>query len=184
MVGHDTGFAIGYALAAGQPDRVERVALAEIPGPPGTAPSPPMFVPGAVNDRLWHLPFCRVDKLPEQLVRGREDVFFGYEFAIQGGNLPAHVVDYYVGVLSEPDVLHGSFGFYRAFDATIAQNGQRMSRPLTMPVLAIGGAASYGDHVGDAMKLLADDVQSVVIAGAGAPLGQTSSLSAALRPGP
>ena len=36
-----------------------------------------------------------------------------------------------------------------------------------MPVLAIGGAASYGDHVGDAMKLVADDVQSVVIPGAG-----------------
>ena len=36
-----------------------------------------------------------------------------------------------------------------------------------MPVLAIGGAASYGEHVGDAMKLVADDVQSVVIPGAG-----------------
>jgi pimeloyl-ACP methyl ester carboxylesterase len=33
-VGHDTGFAIGYALAADHPDRVARVALAEIPGPP------------------------------------------------------------------------------------------------------------------------------------------------------
>jgi hypothetical protein len=27
---------------------------------------------------------------------------------------------------------------------------QRRSRPLAMPVLAIGGEASYGDHVGDA----------------------------------
>jgi hypothetical protein len=32
-----------------------------------------------------------------------------------------------------------------------------------MPVLAIGGAASYGEHVGDAVKLLADDVPSLVI---------------------
>jgi pimeloyl-ACP methyl ester carboxylesterase len=36
-----------------------------------------------------------------------------------------------------------------------------------MPVLAIGGAASYGEHVAEVMKLVADDVQSVVIAGAG-----------------
>ena len=36
-----------------------------------------------------------------------------------------------------------------------------------MPVLAIGGEASFGDHVADAMKLVADDVQSVVIPGAG-----------------
>jgi pimeloyl-ACP methyl ester carboxylesterase len=36
-----------------------------------------------------------------------------------------------------------------------------------MPVLAIGGAGSYGSHVGDAMKPIADDVQSVVIPEAG-----------------
>jgi len=64
-------------------------------------------------------------------------------------------------------VLPGSHGFYRAFDATLAQNEQRKSRPLTMPVLAIGGAASYGEHVAEAMKLVADDVQTVVVASAG-----------------
>ena len=35
VVGHDTGFAISYALAADHPERVDRVALAEIPGLPG-----------------------------------------------------------------------------------------------------------------------------------------------------
>ncbi len=33
VVGHDTGFAVSYALASDFPERVERVALAEIPGP-------------------------------------------------------------------------------------------------------------------------------------------------------
>jgi pimeloyl-ACP methyl ester carboxylesterase len=37
VVGHDTGFIISYALAADHPDRIERVALAEIPGPPSLA---------------------------------------------------------------------------------------------------------------------------------------------------
>jgi pimeloyl-ACP methyl ester carboxylesterase len=68
VVGHDTGFTISYALAADHPDRVERAALAEIPGSPGAAPSPPVFVPGAINDRLWHLPFNRLTKINEQLV--------------------------------------------------------------------------------------------------------------------
>jgi len=164
VVGHDTGFAVSYALAADHPDRVDRVALAEIPGSPGTAPSPPVFVPGPINDRLWHIPFNRVDKVPEQLVEGREDVFFGYEFAIQAGKkLPDDVVDYYVRILSNPDALPGSFGFYRGLDTTIAQDEQRKTRRLTMPVLAIGGAASFGEHVADAMKLVADDVQSLVI---------------------
>ena len=45
VVGHDTGFAISYALAADHPDRVDRVALAEIPGPPGRAPRRPCSSP-------------------------------------------------------------------------------------------------------------------------------------------
>ena len=163
VVGHDTGFAISYALAADHPDRVDRVALAEIPGPPGAAPPPPLFVPAPLNDRLWHIPFNRVEKLPEQLITGREDAYFGYEFAIQGGTLPDEVVDYYVRILSEPGVLTGSLGFYRAFDTTVAQNVERKNRRLAMPVLAIGGAASYGEHVAEAMQIVADDVQSVVI---------------------
>ena len=36
-----------------------------------------------------------------------------------------------------------------------------------MPVLAIGGELSYGDHVGHAMESLADDVQTLVISGTG-----------------
>lgn len=167
VMGHDTGFAVSYALASDHPERIERAVLAEIPGPPSTAASPPVFVPAPVNNRLWHIPFSRVQALPEQLVVGREDIFFGYEFAIQGGTLPDDVVAYYVGLLSNPESLRGCFGFYQALDATLAQNEQRSSRRLTMPVLAIGGAASYGDHVGGAMVSLADDVQTVVIAGAG-----------------
>jgi len=167
VVGHDTGFAISYALAADHPGRVDRVALAEIPGPPEPTHSPPLFVPEPLNNRLWHLSFNRVATLAEQLITGREDVFFGYEFAIQGGHLADAVIDYYVGLVSDPDALRGSLAWYRAFDATLAQNAERASRPLTMPVLAIGGAASWGERVEEAMKALADDVQGVVIAGAG-----------------
>jgi pimeloyl-ACP methyl ester carboxylesterase len=164
VVGHDTGYIIGYALAADYPDRVARVALAEIPGtllPPPD--SPPLFVPESLNNRLWHIPFNRVnDPLTERLVRGREDIFFGYEFAIQGGQkgLPDDVQRYYFDLFSDPDALRGSFGLYRALDATLAQNKERTNQPLTMPVLAIGGAESWGEAVGN---VAANDVQTVVI---------------------
>ena len=91
-------------------------------------------------------------------------------------------------MLSNPGVLTGSFGFYRAFDTTVAQNQERKTRPLTMPVLAIGGAESYGDHVGEAMRLVADDVQSVVIPGTGqwvaedAPDDMLAALTAFVAP--
>jgi pimeloyl-ACP methyl ester carboxylesterase len=191
VVGHDTGLIISYALAADHPDRVERVALVEVPGPPGVGPSPPLFVPEPINNRLWHIPFNRVnDELTEQLVRGREEIFFGYEFAIQGGGktLPDDALRYYFDLFSDPDVLRGSFGFYRAWDATLAQNEQRKTRPLPMPVLAIGGAESWGEEVANGIKPAADDVQSVVIPGAGhwvaeqAPEEMAAALTAFLAP--
>jgi len=190
LVGHDTGFAIGYALAADYPDRVERVALAEIPGPPTSAASPPAFLPDPLNAKLWHIPFNRVENLPEQLIAGREDAYFGYEFAVQGGNVPDEAIRYYVGMVSDPESLRGSLGWYRAFGATLAQNDERAKRPLAMPVLAIGGERSYGDHVEHAMHALAENVQGLVIPGAGhwvaeeAPEQLLAALSAFLAPAP
>ncbi|MFE0509476.1 alpha/beta fold hydrolase [Streptomyces sp. NPDC058964] len=192
VAGHDTGMVISYALAADHPDRVERVALAEVPGLPGVgglAASPPLFAPEAFNNRLWHIPFNRVNSnLTEQLVSGREKIYFGYEFAVQGGKLPAWAIEYYVRLYSNPGTLRGSFGFYRAFDATFAQNEERSKTKLAMPVLAIGGAESYGSDVGKAMANAASNVQSVVIPGAAhwvaeqAPQAMLSSLTKFLAP--
>jgi pimeloyl-ACP methyl ester carboxylesterase len=189
VVGHDTGFTIGYALAADHPDRVVRAALAEIPGAPGAVPSPPFFAPSHINERIWHIAFNRVDDpLIEQLVSGNEAAFFGYEFRIQGSTLPADVVAYYVEQLSNPDSLRASFGWYRAFDEMVAQNQKRAETRLTMPVMGIGGERSYADHVGDALKLVADDVEVVVIPGVGhfiaeeAPDALAEVLTSFLRP--
>ena len=71
------------------------------------------------------------------------------------------MINYYVRILSNPDSLRGSFGWYRALDTIISQDAQRKSRRLTMPGLAIGGAVRFGQHVGDAVTAVADDVQSV-----------------------
>ena len=60
-----------------------------------------------------------------------------------------------------------SFELYREFPSMIAQNEQRKSRRLTMPVLAIGGEESGGEGVAATMKLVADDVRGAVLAGSG-----------------
>jgi pimeloyl-ACP methyl ester carboxylesterase len=94
-------------------------------------------------------------------------------------------LEYYFRLFSDPDVLRGSFGFYRAWDTTLAQNEQRVTRPLAVPVLAIGGAESWGEAVGN---LATDDVQIVVIPGVGhwvaeqAPEEVLAALSAFLAP--
>ena len=83
-------------------------------------------------------------------------------------NCPSDNVKYYVdGLASSSEALHGSFQLYRAFGATAAQNEERKSRRLQMPVLAMGGAESSGSMPAETMKLVADDVQTLVIPGIG-----------------
>ena len=170
LYGTDTGMPISYALAADHPDRVDRLIVSEA-SLPGVSPSPPLFVPPQLNERLWHLMFNQLPaEVNEALVRGREEVFFGAEFDVSAGSrkLPAETVDYYLDILrSDPNALRGSFGFYRAVNTTIAQNEQGKTRRLTLPVLAIGGAESSGEAIASYMKLIADDVQAVVLSGAG-----------------
>jgi pimeloyl-ACP methyl ester carboxylesterase len=168
VVGVDTGMLIGYALAADHPDRVVRVALGEAPLP-GITPPTPLVLPDAVVDRLWHIPFNQLKETNEKLVAGREDIYFGAEFSASAGTkkLSDAAVRYYVDGLSNPEALHGSFQLYRAFGATTAQNLERKTRRLQMPVLAMGGEQSVGSMAADTMKLTADDVQTLVISGIG-----------------
>jgi pimeloyl-ACP methyl ester carboxylesterase len=180
---------IAYALAADHPERVDRLVVSEAPLP-GISPSPPLFLPPPLNAMLWHLAFNQLPKINEQLVAGREDIFFGAEFDASAGTkkLPGDVVRYYIDTLKDPDHLRGSFGFYRAIPTTSAQNEKRKTRRLTLPVLAIGGAESSGEGPGNTMKLTADDVQTVVLAGSGhwvaeqAPEELLASMTAFLAP--
>ena len=189
LVGFDTGMFIAYALAADHPDRLDRLVVGEA-FVPGVTPSPPLFVPGPVNERLWHIAFNRLAMVNEDLVRGREDIFFGAEYANWAGTpLPEDTVKYYIDRLaSDPEALRGSFELYRSLDTDFAQSEQRKSRRLTMPVLVIGGEQSVGEDVANTMKLVADDVQSVVILDTGhwiaeeAPEEMLTALRAFLAP--
>jgi pimeloyl-ACP methyl ester carboxylesterase len=189
VYGTDVGMPVAYALAADHRGRVDRLVVSEAPLP-GISPSPPLFLPPPLNAMLWHLAFNQLPTINEQLVTGREDVFFGAEFDASAGThkLPDDAVRYYIDTLKDPDHLRGSFGFYRAIPATTAQNQQRKQRPLTLPVLAIGGAESSGEGPANTMKLTADDVHSLVLPGCGhwvaeqAPEQLLTALTAFLAP--
>ncbi len=193
VVGHDTGYFIGYALAADHRDRIDRLVVAEVPGPPGVEDvPPPLFLPEPANDRLWHIPFNRVDdELIVDMVRGSADAFYRYEFTIQGGGMtpPEYAIRYYISLYNRTrDTLRATFGLYRAWDATLAQNMARKARKLTIPVLGIGGEKSWGERAGQGMRPAATDVQTVVIPGVGhwvaetAPAEMLVALTAFLAP--
>src|SRR4029453_7051768 len=48
-------------------------------------PTIPLILPPQLNDRLWHLAFNQLEKVNEQLVEGREAIFFGAEYAASAG---------------------------------------------------------------------------------------------------
>jgi pimeloyl-ACP methyl ester carboxylesterase len=99
MAGVDTGMPIAYALAADHPDRLDRLAVGEAVLA-GVTPSPPLFGPAAANNAFWHIPFNRLEELNEQLVRGHEDLYFGFQFAKGGHPLPDYAEKYYIDMLS------------------------------------------------------------------------------------
>ena len=186
IVGFDTGMPIAYALAADHPERLERLVVGEAVVT-GVTPSPPLLVPGPLNERLWHIAFNRLDgSFNEALVHGREDIFFGAEYAESAGTpLPDAVVKYYVERLaSSRDTLRGSFGSYRAIDVSIAQNERRTTRKLTLPVLAIGGGKGLGEGAANTMRLVAEKVESKIIPGSGHWVAEEApeQLLAALMP--
>ncbi|MEV6342368.1 alpha/beta hydrolase [Actinoplanes sp. NPDC051851] len=167
MVGHDLGMWTGYALAVDHPDVLTRLALAEAVIP-GLSASPPLFMPEAAVDRLFHFTFNRLDGLNERLIAGRERLFYGHLFATKAARpLEPSAVDHYIETLTDPEALRCSFEFYRALDATIDQNLRRRSHRITTPVLAIAGADSLGPQVAATLSPVTDDLTSVTIANCG-----------------
>jgi pimeloyl-ACP methyl ester carboxylesterase len=172
MAGHDIGMWTGFAMAADQPGRIERIALGEAIIP-GVSDSPPLLSDDRwLSDLLWHFNFNRAREINERLVEGREEIYFGHQFASKAGSpdaVPAHARSFYIEQLKRnPQALRASFDYYRAIDESIPQNRERLTRgKLTLPVLAFAGELCCGGLVEAELRTVAEDVQSAIIAGAG-----------------
>lgn len=171
MVGYDIGMWTGFVMAMDAPQRISRIALGEA-SIPGFAPSPPLLSDDRwTSDLLWHLNFNRALGVNERLVEGREDIFFGHQFATKAGSptaMPAYARDFYVELMRRvPGALGCSFEFYRAIDASIPMYRRRSSGRLTMPVLAFAGAITFGDRIEEELRRVAGDLKSIVISDCG-----------------
>ena len=166
--------------------RIDRLAVVEAVLP-GVTPSPPLLsLLQPQVERAFHFLFHKLPTMNVQLVHGREDIFFGFVFATDAfKTLPHDAVRVYIDELAASLAsLSGSVGYYRASDATAAQNQQRAKTPLTLPVLAIGGAEGLGAAVAGTLELVATNVQTLVIPGCGhfVPEEAPEQLLAALIP--
>ncbi|WP_305789664.1 alpha/beta fold hydrolase [Symbioplanes lichenis] len=153
VIGQDVGAWTAYALAADHPAHVTRLALVEA------------TIPALGEDgQQWHVAFNRLDGLNEELVRGREHLYFGHQFATKAYQaLPSYAVEHYIDILRDPDALRASFEPYRALEVTYAQNERRAAKRLGLPVLVIGGAQSVAGRPGVMLAPVAGDLTGVVL---------------------
>jgi pimeloyl-ACP methyl ester carboxylesterase/uncharacterized protein YbjT (DUF2867 family) len=171
MVGHDIGMWVGYAMAHEQPGRIVRIALGEA-NIPGISSSLPLL-PDArgVSDFLWHFNFNRALGVNEELVVGREAIYFGHQFETKAASpeaIPKYAKDFYISLLArDRNALRASFDYYRALDEVIPQTRERMKRQLTLPVLAFAGELACNTMVEDELRTVAEDVSSIIIPGSG-----------------
>ena len=167
MVGHDWGGPVAFALAANFPDAVRRLAIIDV------------AIPGDGNTNIsqggkrWHHGFHQTPDLPEALIAGREDIYLGWFYRNYGARADAiddAAVAEYLRCYRQPGALRAGFEYYRNLNRDIADNEAILARgKLTLPVLALGGAESWGRGMETlrSCQQVAHNVRGGVIANAG-----------------
>ena len=164
LVGHDIGLMVAYAYAAQFPAEVERIALMDA------------FLPGVgewqtvwlLRD-LWHFHFY--GEVPLQLVAGRERIYFEHfwnDFAAdRTRSVPEADRRLYAAAYAEPGGMRAGFEIFRAFEQDAADFAQLARKKLPMPMLVLTGEKASGEFLIQQGRLVADQVEGVVIKGAG-----------------
>jgi pimeloyl-ACP methyl ester carboxylesterase len=160
VVGHDIGLMVAYAYAAQFPDEVEKLVVMDafLPGVPGweLAYDSPDF---------WHFRFH--GPTPEALVAGRESIYFAYFWndlaADKMRSLPESDRKAYVAAYSRPGRMRAGWAYFASWPDTAKDFAQMAQTKLRMPVLSIAGEKASAAILGPQMKLVATDVQVIVL---------------------
>lgn len=164
LVTHDIGNMVGYAFAAQYLARVTRFVLMDAPIP-GIGPWEEILK----NPLLWHFRFGGPDM--ERLVAGRERIYldrFWNEFSADPARFDEASREHYARLYARPGAMRAGFAQFAAFDQDAIDNRAFLARgKLTMPVLAIGGSASFGTTMAEVARFAATNVEGAVIANSG-----------------
>jgi pimeloyl-ACP methyl ester carboxylesterase len=163
VVGHDIGTMVAFAYAARYPDKTDRLVVMDAP-----VPGVPPWDQLVRNPLLWHFSFGGPDA--ERLVAGRERIYldrFWNEFAGNPAKIDEATRTYYAKLYARPGAMHSAFAQFLSFPKDAEDNLKAITTKLGMPVLAIGGAKSFGANEALVMRNAATDVTEVVIPDAG-----------------
>jgi len=164
LVSHDVGMMVAYAYASRYPSEVKRLALMEA-ALAGFGLEE--LYDAAKNPRMFHLPlFEAPNGLAEALITGREKLFVSHMMRQQAYDTTAleeHALDEYARHLSAPGALHGGIEYFRAHTVDAEHNREHAKTKLPMPVLTVGGTASFGVHLEGEIRPLAANMRSVML---------------------
>jgi pimeloyl-ACP methyl ester carboxylesterase len=164
VVAHDIGNMVAFAFVAEQPQRVGRLVLMDAPIP-GVGPWEQILK----SPLLWHFHFYGPDM--ERLVKGRERIYldrFWNEFSADPRHFDEASREHYAKLYALPHAMHDGFEQFHAFDQDAVDNQAFLkSGPLSVPVLAIGGATSFGPEMAVVARAAFSNVQGVVVPDSG-----------------
>ena len=165
LVTHDIGNMVGFALATQQPQNVTKFVLMDAPVP-GVGPWEEVLK----NPLLWHFRFGGPDM--ERLVAGRERIYldrFWNEFSADPKRFDEASRQHYAALYARPGAMHSGFAQFAAFDQDAVDNRAWLATgaKLTMPILAIGGAKSFGPMMAVVIRPAATNVTEGVIPDSG-----------------
>jgi pimeloyl-ACP methyl ester carboxylesterase len=164
LVGHDIGLMVAYAYAAQYPQEVQSLTLMDA------------FLPGVgdwqkvwlLRDK-WHFNFY--GETPLKLVQGRERIYFEHfwnDFAAD----PKHSLseaerEYYTAQYARPGRMRAGFEYFHTFTQDAQDFAELAKIQLPMPVQVIAGEKASGQFLVTQAKLIAPNVDGVIVPGSG-----------------
>jgi pimeloyl-ACP methyl ester carboxylesterase len=148
IFGHDIGGMVAYAFVRRYPETTRGAMILDVAFP-GLEPweqiqSGPAF---------WHIRFHQAPGLAEQLVAGRQAIYFRY--FLRAPTFRDADVAHYARAYSDPDHVRTAFEFYRAFPADAQFNAAARS-PMNVPIVFGSGEkdafAQYVPAVAESMR--------------------------------
>jgi pimeloyl-ACP methyl ester carboxylesterase/uncharacterized RmlC-like cupin family protein len=164
VVGHDIGLMVAYAYAAQFPAETDKLVLMDA------------FLPGVEgweaiynNPTIWHFRFN--GPTPEALVQGRERIYFEHfwnDFAADGTRSISEADRLaYTAAYARPGRMRAAWAYFVSFPEAARDFAQLAQAKLTMPVLAMGGEKANGDALARQVKLVAANVETLVLPNTG-----------------
>jgi pimeloyl-ACP methyl ester carboxylesterase len=164
VAGHDIGLMVAYAYAAQYPAEVERIALLDA-FIPGVGDTTGLFL---LKD-LWHFHFY--GPTPLALVTGRERIYFEHfwnDFAADGSKSVSEADrQFYAKKYALPGAMKAGMEVFRNFEQDAKDNAVFSKVKLAMPMIVLGGEKSGGEFLISQGKMVATNVEGVLVKGSG-----------------